>query len=114
MKVIIAGSRTITDYATVTRAVADSGFKISTVIQGGARGVDRLGRLWAMNHNVESVELKARWDTDGKAAGMIRNRKMAEVADALIAVWDGKSRGTIHMIRTMKSLGKPTHVHNVR
>lgn len=35
---------------------------------------------------------------------------MAGYADALIAIWDGKSRGTAHMIETMKKLGKPTFV----
>ena len=31
-------------------------------------------------------------------AGPLRNEKMARVADALIAFWDGKSRGTKNMI----------------
>ena len=47
----------------------------------------------------------ADWDKHGKAAGPIRNAEMAEVADALIAFWDGQSRGTANMISLAKSKG---------
>ena len=47
------------------------------------------------------------WNKHGKAAGPIRNRQMAEYADCLIAVWDGKSRGTKNMIDEMNKLMKP-------
>ena len=40
----------------------------------------------------------ADWDQFGKSAGYKRNIQMAEHADALIAIWDGKSKGTMHMI----------------
>lgn len=46
---------------------------------------------------------KADWDKHGKAAGFKRNTEMAKYADALIAFWDGKSKGTKHMIDTAKS-----------
>ena len=44
----------------------------------------------------------ADWDLDGKSAGFKRNVKMAEYADALVAFWDGESKGTKHMIETAK------------
>ena len=44
---------------------------------------------------------------------MIRNHEMVEYADALVAVWDGKSRGTQHMILNMQKTGKPVYVHLV-
>lgn len=37
---------------------------------------------------------EADWGKHGKAAGPIRNSKMIADADALVAFWDGKSRGT--------------------
>ena len=48
-----------------------------------------------------------RWNRYGRKAGILRNRKMAKYADALIAVWDGLSRGTANMIAEMEALGKP-------
>jgi hypothetical protein len=53
----------------------------------------------------------ADWDTFGKGAGFIRNTKMAEYSDALIAIWDGTSRGTAHMIRTAWRKGILVYVH---
>lgn len=111
MTVIIAGSRTIADYSTVAQAVMDSGFTIDTVISGRARGVDRLGEVWANRHRI--TVMPADWTTHGRRAGFVRNAEMAKRADALIAVWDGKSAGTRNMIRTMQAMEKPVYVHGV-
>jgi predicted Rossmann fold nucleotide-binding protein DprA/Smf involved in DNA uptake len=105
MKTIIAGSRTIEAYAAVEEAVKASGFEITQVISGCARGVDRLGEQWGYAHDVSIARFPADWKRYGKLAGPIRNKEMAAYADALIAVWDGKSTGTGHMIRTAKERG---------
>lgn len=49
MRTIIAGSRSITDYALIQKAVSESGFEITEVVSGGAIGVDRLGERWRWN-----------------------------------------------------------------
>lgn len=97
MKVIIAGSRTILDKRLVDQAVAESGFQITEVVSGGARGVDALGEQWAKANSIPCKIFLADWSSEPKAAGFIRNTKMAEYADALIAVTNG-SNGTRHMI----------------
>lgn len=112
MKVIIAGSREITDLAEVHRAIVKSEFDITQVVSGGARGVDRLGEQAASQRHIPVAIFLADWDGLGKAAGFIRNKNMATYADALIAVWDGESKGTAHMIKTMEALGKPVYVYN--
>jgi hypothetical protein len=107
MKVIIAGSRDINDLRVLEDVIRRSGFEseITEVVCGGARGVDALGRKWAGNGNRIPVKMmNADWDGYGPAAGAIRNTEMAEYADALIALWDGKSPGTRHMIKTAKKL----------
>ena len=58
------------------------------------------------NNNIPILEYPANWQLHGKAAGPIRNQEMAQVANGLIAFWDGTSRGTSHMINTMKELKK--------
>lgn len=111
MRTIIAGSRTIKDRAVVERAIADSEFVITSVVCGGAVGVDYLGYCWANDHNIPVAHFPAEWDKYGRSAGCRRNEQMGASADALIAVWDGKSRGTAHMIRTANARGLAVHIH---
>lgn len=98
MKTIIAGGRTITDYQLVLSAIEDSGFTITQVVSGMAPGVDTLAVQYATEKQLPLAEFWADWNRLGRAAGPMRNRQMAEYADALIAVWDGESRGTKNMI----------------
>jgi YspA, cpYpsA-related SLOG family len=98
MRTIIAGSRTINDSQLVEAAIDRSGFDITTVISGTAGGVDKLGELWALDNQVPILFFPANWREHGKKAGFIRNSEMADHADGLIAVWDGKSKGTKMMI----------------
>ena len=114
MKTIIAGSRDITDIREVEKAIKSSGFSISEVVCGGARGVDALGWKWAGGREgVRIILIVAQWDKFGKSAGYKRNEEMAEYADALIAVWDGKSKGTKHMIDIATRYGLPVFVHKI-
>lgn len=110
MKVIIAGSRSITNSEPVRKAIDGSGFLITEVVSGGADGVDKLGELWAVSENIPIKRFLPDWKLLGNRAGIVRNRKMGKYADALIAVWDGKSRGTAHMIECMREMRKPTFV----
>lgn len=102
MKVIIAGSREIFDYEVVKMAIEESKFEITEVVSGVARGVDSLGERYAYERKIQIKRFPADWDKHGKAAGPIRNIEMANYAEALIAIWDGKSRGTKHMINEAK------------
>lgn len=105
MKVIIAGSRTITDYQAVREAIESSGFRIREVVSGHAKGVDTLGEFWAYSQHIPLMQFPAEWEKYGNMAGPIRNREMAEYADALILVWDGKSHGSANMLKTAKEHG---------
>jgi hypothetical protein len=113
MRVIIAGSRSITAFGVVERAILSSPFsgKITEVISGTACGVDRLGERWAKENNIPIKLFPANWSEHGKGAGRLRNSEMAMYADALIAVWDGESRGTRNMIEAMQRLGKPRFIY---
>ncbi len=113
MKTIIAGSRDITDYETVRAAVDASGFQISEVVSGRARGADRLGEQWAREYGVPIKGFPADWNKHGKAAGPIRNRQMACYGEALIAIWDGESHGTKHMIVEARKNNLMVYIHRV-
>ena len=116
MRVIIAGSRDVNDYAEVEEAVVKSGFKISCVVSGACRGVDRLGEEYASHHNLQLARFPVtsqHWKVLGRKAGPMRNRRMAENADALIAIWDGKSKGTESMINIARKRGLLIYIHRV-
>jgi hypothetical protein len=110
MKVIIAGSRNVPGWEAedhVARAMR--GREVSEVVSGCCRGVDHAGLLWAEWRDVPVKRFPADWALLGKSAGPVRNRKMAEYADELVLIWDGKSRGSADMKRAMTALGKPVH-----
>ena len=107
-KVIIAGSRRFNDYPLLCeKCDILLSQKHQThdivVISGTARGADTLGEQYAYERGYSVERFPADWRNLGKQAGIVRNRQMAEVADALIAFWDGKSHGTEHMITHAKS-----------
>lgn len=114
LRVIVAGSRSIDDFDLVAGAVQRSGFAVGAVLSGGARGVDRLGERWAMARGVPVHRYPASWEEDGHAAGLVRNEQMAAAADALIAVWDGASFGTAHMIRAARSRNLRIYVERMK
>jgi hypothetical protein len=105
MKVIIAGSRTMLDPKHIESAVKDSQFDITEIVSGTARGADFLGELYGEYYGIPVKRFPADWDMYGKAAGYKRNQQMADYADALILVWDGKSRGSGHMLEIAKRKG---------
>jgi SLOG family YspA-like protein len=107
MRVIIAGTRSICDETMVRKAIETSGFLISEMVSGGSKGVDESVERIAEKDGIPFKRFLPDWNKYGKKAGPVRNREMAAYADALIAVWDGKSRGTRHMIETIRKAGKP-------
>ena len=113
MKTIVAGSRSITDIQLLFAAIRASGFKITEVVCGEARGVDKMGRWWAEQNSVPVASFPADWEREGWRAGFVRNRRMAAYAEALIALWDGESRGTKHMIEIAEAKGLKVYVHVV-
>ena len=118
MKVVIAGTRykdkvnkiPFNDYKLVIEAIQRSGLEITEVVCGMAIGVDKLGEQWAIANSVSIKEMPANWNAHGKAAGPIRNREMAEYADAAIIIWDGVSNGSRNMINEMIRKKKPYFV----
>jgi hypothetical protein len=98
MRTIVAGSRSISNYEIVKAAIEGSGFNITTLISGTARGVDQLGERWAIENGISVEKHPADWNKWGSYAGPKRNKEMAEVAEACIIVWDKESKGTKNMM----------------
>jgi hypothetical protein len=114
MKLIIAGSRHFKhyDYDLILSCLNmhKLGIRdITEVISGRAFGIDKAGEQLADKFDLPLSTFPADWDKHGKAAGPIRNKQMAEYADALLLIWDGKSRGSNNMLNNMRQLGKPVY-----
>lgn len=132
MRVVIAGDREVTDFELVEIAIKKSGFKVTEVVSGKARGADALGEEWALRNFLPIKEFPADWNNIyaenaiikerynkfkkknekyNANAGFQRNEEMAEYADALIALQpNGDSNGTQDIIRRFKKKGKPLFV----
>lgn len=116
-RIIIAGSRSITDYELLRRifiqdfAPPELAKPNYLIVSGGAEGVDTLGEQYAEKWDIPLTKFDADWSEYGKAAGPIRNRKMARFADTLIALWDGESDGTRDMIDTAVKYNLEVHVY---
>src|SRR5271154_2577028 len=95
MKLIISGSRSITDYSTLITAIAYSPYLpiLTEIVSGTAHGADLLGERYAREHKIALSRFPARWDLHDKRAGIMRNAEMAAYADALLALFDKSSRG---------------------
>lgn len=113
MIVIVAGSRDITDPEIIRdemnrfhREVAP----VTKVVAGGARGVDRLAASIARKAGIPVDEHPADWDRYGRSAGYRRNEEMAQAAEGLLAIWDGESKGTKHMIDIARKAGLTVRV----
>lgn len=107
MKVIVAGSRDFQDEARVQR-ILNKLYEEKPdieIVSGLARGPDTFGKKWAESKSITVHKFPAKWKIYGKAAGYRRNEQMAQFADALIAFWDGESRGTMHMINLAREYG---------
>jgi hypothetical protein len=118
-KIIIAGGRDFTEWQFFEKWCERTICSLKTqwseltdlqIVSGGARGTDALGEKFAKVYDIDLKIFPAEWDLHGKSAGYIRNSTMAEYADVLIAFWDGRSKGTKHMIDTANRNNLEVHV----
>lgn len=116
MKLIIAGSRVAKwdDVLSAIDSCRENGtfdpYEAGEVVCGEAKGADREGRAWAIKNKKIVMSFTAEWDEYGKRAGHVRNAQMGNYATHLLAVWDGESKGTKHMIDYAKKKGLEVYV----
>ena len=108
MKVLVSGSRSITDFD-LTQYIPE---KTELIISGGALGVDTLAEQYADKHKISKLIIRPDYKRYGKGAPLIRNKAMVDLADLVIIVWDGKSRGTMQTAIYAKSTQKELIIIN--
>lgn len=109
MKLLIVGSRSIKDFDLSPYISSD----VDTIISGGAGGVDSLAENYADLHRLSKYILRPRYKFYGRCAPLKRNEKMVEMADAVLIVWDGCSKGTRYTLEYSKKINKPVTLVNI-
>lgn len=109
MRVLVTGSRDMTDYALVKRTLDE--IKPSVIIQGECPygGADDLAARYAEANKLPCIGMRAHFKTIGKAAGPIRNGWMLKHAapiDLVVAFPGGT--GTANMLAQAEKAGIPT------
>jgi len=111
VKTAVIGSRGISNYEIVEDVLKK--YTISSIISGGATGVDTLAEQYATKNNIPLTIFKPDWKQFKKAAGPIRNRVIVDESEQVVAFWDGKSKGTLDSITYAKKIGKTVYITEI-
>ncbi len=109
MKVAVVGSR----HLFVDDFSAFLPENTTTIISGGAKGIDTCIKQYAEKHNIPLIELIPAYAQYGRAAPLIRNEAIVQSADHVLVFWDGKSKGTQHVITLCQKLLKPLNAYTM-
>lgn len=104
----VIGSRAWANREKLFAALDDRG--PTEVVSGGAGGADTLAEEWARSRGVPCTVIRPDYAKHGRGAPLIRNKEIVERADAVIAFWDGKSRGTLNAIGHARKAGKDVKI----
>jgi hypothetical protein len=102
MKILIAGSRSITEYD-LKGLINES---VDLIICGGAKGVDSLAEKVADELGISKLVMRPEYKKYGRAAPLLRNNRMVEIADEVIVIWDGISKGAKYTAELAKNKNK--------
>ena len=103
MKLLIVGSRSISEFDLSPYISSD----VDAVISGGAEGIDSIAERYADLHRISKHILRPRYDIYGRAAPLKRNEQMVDMADAVLVIWDGRSKGAQYTLKYAKKTNKP-------
>ena len=103
MKLLIVGSRSIQNFD-LSPYISST---VHTIISGGAAGIDHLAEQYADLHRLSKYIVRPRYDLYGRAAPLKRNEQLVDMADAVLIVWDGCSKGTRYTLRYAQKKNKP-------
>ena len=106
MKLAIIGSR----HLTIENLEAYVPKGVTQIVSGGARGIDRAAAEYAVKQDIPLKEFLPDYARYGRGAPLKRNAQIAQYADAVLAFWDGKSRGTKYTLSLFEKLGKKATV----
>ncbi len=106
MKVAVIGSRGVVVPDLENYLPDDT----TEIVSGGARGVDTCAADYAARTGIPLTVFRPEYEKFGKAAPLKRNLQIIEYADAVLAFWDGISRGTKFVAEQCAEIGKPIRI----
>ena len=107
MKVAVIGSREL-EIEDIEKYIPQN---VTEIISGGARGIDRCAEKYAKENEIKYSVFLPDYKKYKRGAPLIRNREIIEAADEVIAIWDGRSKGTKYGIELCRKLNKKVTVH---
>ena len=102
MKICVIGSRSITSFDLTPYVPKEA----ELIITGGAKGVDALAEEYADKNGLSKLVIRPNYRLYGRAAPLKRNEIMIDLADMVLAVWNGASRGSEYSIRYAEKTGE--------
>jgi len=102
MKLLVVGSREITDFD-LSPYIPDG---VDMIISGGANGIDTAAEKYADSHRISKIIIRPQYERYGRGAPLKRNQEMVDMADSVLVIWDGKSRGTKFTMDYAEKVGK--------
>ena len=108
MKIAVVGSRGIKS-VNLEDYLADA----EEIISGGAEGVDTCAACYAKKMNINLTLFLPEYEHYGRAAPIVRNKKIVDYADMIIVFWDGVSKGTLSVIKYAEKSSKPCKIIKV-
>ncbi|MBO7169984.1 MAG: hypothetical protein J6W28_02270 [Clostridia bacterium] len=102
MKLLIVGSGSIRDFD-LSPHVPEG---VEVIISGGANGIDTLAEEYADRNRISKMILRPDYARYGKGAPLKRNEEMVRLADVVLVIWDGVSRGTKYTVDYAEKQGK--------
>lgn len=106
-KVLVCGGRDFQNTVYLYTVLDDfhKAYQIGAVIEGGARGADRIAGYWARKNKIDLLIFPADWKTYGKAAGAIRNQQMLDEGKPDVVIAFAGGTGTADMVKRAKAAG---------
>ena len=109
VKVLVCGGRNYNNREKVfdtLNNLAEEGITVGEIIEGGARGADRIGREWALENGIKVTTVEADWNQFGKSAGYIRNNEMVKLKPDIVVAFKG-GKGTANMVKISEKENVP-------
>lgn len=106
MKLLIVGSRSINEFD-LSEYIPDD---TELIISGGAKGIDSVAEKYADSNNISKLILRPKYKLYGRVAPIKRNEEMVNISDAVLVIWDGRSKGTKYTAEYAKRKKKPVKI----
>ena len=106
MKLAVIGSRNLV-IENLEDYVSD---KVTEIVSGGAKGIDCCAAEFAIARGLKLTEFFPEYQRYGRAAPIKRNERIVDYADEVLAFWNGKSKGTLSVIKYCEKNNVPCRI----